>query len=186
MQMQDTQTNSSDAKSPALNVQDLNAAFKPIADFVMRSDFPECALGERLDIGGYTGVVVAVVKNSLKIRSSEGVTRSFNGYGLQRIYGPPADPGPTPIAAVPLPEIEPAKGPPRKVIDEPNFEQPVVPIAKLVANPGFPDCAFGQQVDIGGYTGVVVEIIKQSLKVRSPEGTSRNYNAAVLRNLYGH
>ena len=189
--MQNSQTTSPAAEKPEVNVQpDLDAPFKPISDFVMRPDFPECALGERVDIGGYTGVVVAVVKKSLKVRSPEGVTRSFNSYGLQRIYAPPSEPAPAPLGPSTVPilsseEIPPSKGPPRQVIDEPNFKQPVVPIGKLVTHPSFPQCAFGQQVDIGGYTGVVVEIIKQSLKVRSHEGRSRNYNGAVLRKLYG-
>ena len=36
-----------------------------------------------------------------------------------------------------------------------------------------------------GYVGVVVEIVHPSLKVRSREGTSRNYNVLRLRVIYG-
>ena len=49
----------------------------------------------------------------------------------------------------------------------------------------FPKCAFGEYVDIRGYAGVVVEIVNQSLKVRSPEGSIRSYNATGLRKLFG-
>jgi hypothetical protein len=179
---------------------DFNTPLTPIVDFVARPDFPECILGEHVDIGGYAGVVVAIVKHSIKVRSQEGATRSFNSFGLRRIYGPPPElppelksenprfapvaPAPT-VRSEPADEDEPPEPAPRhEVVDEPNFEQPIVSITELVARPDYPKCTFGRHVEIGGYTGVVVEILNQSLRVRSSQGTSRNYNALVLRNLH--
>ena len=171
---------------------DFNAPVKPVADFVTRPDFPQCVLGEHLDLGGYTGVVVAVVKQSIKVRSVDGATRSFKSYGLQRIYAPPPEVAPVlewsppPPGDAPAVEAQPAKAvPARDVIEEPNFEQAIRPIIGLLNSPDFPRSALGQQVDIGGYIGVVVEIVNQSLKVRSREGTSRNYNLSRLRAIYG-
>jgi hypothetical protein len=40
-------------------------------------------------------------------------------------------------------------------------------------------------VEINGYVGVVVELTGLSMKVRSPNGTSRKYNADILRKLHG-
>ena len=178
-----------ETREPAVT-PDFDTPLKPIADFVSRPDFPECVLGEHLDIGGYTGVVIAVVKQSIKVKSSEGALRSFKSYGLQRIYGrapeiAPAVETPSPSFDVPKIPGESLKAAPvREIIEEPNFEQPVIAIAALLANPAFPKCAFGQHVEIGGYTGVVVELANQTLKVRSREGTSRNYNLVLLRNIY--
>jgi hypothetical protein len=42
----------------------------------------------------------------------------------------------------------------------------------------------GRHVDVSGFKGVVVEILKQSLKVRSVEGLSRSYNAPLLQQLH--
>ncbi len=190
-------TSARETSSPAANrgliaQPNFNTPAKPIAEVVTRPDFPEGVLGEHVDIGGYAGVVVAVVKHSIKVRSPEGVTRSFNSYGLRRIYGPPppepepmqaAASPPAPAATAPVPPPKAAPAP--EVIAEPNFDQPLTPISSLVARPDFPQCAFGRHVDIGGYTGVVVQILNQSLKVRSRQGTSRNYNAVGLRNIYG-
>ncbi len=175
-----------------LNVPpDFTAPITPISEFVTHPDFPECVLGQHLDIGGYTGVAIAVVKQSIKVKSAEGLVRSFKSYGLQRIYGPPPEHIPvmeSPPAApgAPTPTPEPVKAaPPREVIEEPNFDQPIVPIVVALAVPNFPQGALGQHLEIGGYTGVVVEIIQQSLKVRSRQGTSRNYNINLLRKIYG-
>ena len=174
---------------------DFNAPLKPVADFVARPDFPQCVLGEHLDLGGFTGVVVAVIKQSIKVRSADGATRSFKSYGLQRIYGaPPEVPevapelgcSPSSPGHAPAVQAQPAKAVlAREVIEEPNFEQSVRPIVGLLNRPDFPRSALGQQVDIGGYIGVVVEIADQSLKVRLREGTSRNYNLLRLRAIYG-
>lgn len=160
----------------------------PISHFVSRPDYPDCLLGEHVDIAGCVGVVVAIVKHSIKLRSPEGATRSFNSFGLRRIHGPPPMPSTPPLvpADCPTSSDEPAKQPAsREVIEEPDFEQTIIAIADLVHRPDFPKCAFGQHVNIGGYAGVVVEIVNQSLRVRSQQGTSRNYNARVLRNLHG-
>jgi hypothetical protein len=195
--MQDEETNvrESAATSEKHNViaePNFNAPLTNIAHFVSRPDYPDCLLGEHVDIGGYAGVVVAIVKHSIKVRSPEGATRSFNSFGLRRIYGPPPEPPPMmPTTPPPHPADRPV-GPdetakptaPREIIEEPNFEQPIVAIADLVHRADYPKCAFGQHVDIGGYAGVVVEIVNQSLRVRSQQGTSRSYNALVLRNLH--
>jgi hypothetical protein len=135
------------------------------------------------------------VKQSLKVKSPEGLTRSFNSYNLRRIYGPPPEPeaalsggraGPAIQPESAAPESKPpAAAPRREVIEEPDFTQPIVPIRELSARPDFPKTAFGKHVDIGGYTGVVVEIVNQSLKVRSRQGTSRSYNALRLQAIYG-
>lgn len=168
---------------------DFSPPVKPIAELVARPDFPESILGEHVDIGGYIGVVTAIVKHSIRVRSSEGTTQSFNSYTLRRIYGPrpeleiPSPSSPPPQSAT-SDERAPAAAPPREIIEEPNFDQSVIPIATLVERRDFPKCTFGQHVDIGGYTGVVVEIVHESLKVRSPQGTSRNYNAPILRKIY--
>jgi len=167
---------------------DFNAPVKPVADFVDRPDFPQCVLGEHLDLGGFTGVVVAVIKQSIKVRSADGATRSFKSYGLQRIYGAPPEVAPVLDSPGHAPEVQgqPAKAvPAREVIEEPNFEQAIRPIVGLLNSPDFPRSALGQQVDIGGYIGVVVEIVDQSLKVRAREGTSRNYNLIRVRAIYG-
>jgi hypothetical protein len=40
-------------------------------------------------------------------------------------------------------------------------------------------------IDFHGFTGVMVELVNRSLKVRSHEGSTRSYNADGLRKLYG-
>jgi hypothetical protein len=167
---------------------DFTLPLQPITEFITRPDFPECTLGKHIDIGGFTGVVVAIVKQSLRVRSPEGATRGFNSFSLRRIYAPSPEHEPSvsnaPAIEEPEPESKPVV-PPREEIPEPDFNQPIIPIAQLVPGLDFPKSALGKHVEIGGYTGVVVEIVNQSLKVRSPQGTSRNYNAAALRNIYG-
>jgi hypothetical protein len=203
MQMDDEEKNS-DQTGPSVVKRELNidpafnAPMKPIADFVTRPDYPECLVGEHVDIGGYTGVVVGIVKQSIRVKSPEGATRGFNSHGLKRIYGPSPESEPMKPSSPPLPpsspesssifgtHIEPPRPTPkREVIEEPDFNKPIVKIADLVTRRDFPKCAFGMHVDIGGYTGVVVELIKDSLKVRSPQGLSRTYNAVGLRKIYG-
>jgi hypothetical protein len=51
------------------------------------TDLPGCTLGVFIDLHGFAGVVVELVGRSLKIRSHEGSTRSYNGDGLRKIYG---------------------------------------------------------------------------------------------------
>jgi hypothetical protein len=168
---------------------DFSAPVKPIAELVVHPGFPKSALGEHVDIGGYTGVVVELVKDSLKVRSSEGTTRSFNAHGLRRIYGPAARPEPveqtSPVRNNPPSPEEPPPAPEREVVAEPDFTKPVRKIADFVNRPDFPASTLGKHIEIGGYTGVVVDIVNRSLKVRSQAETTRSYNADVLRKLHG-
>jgi ribosomal protein L21E len=157
----------------------------PISELVSDPEFPNSALGKKVDIKGYIGVVVGVVNNSIKVRSAEGNTVSYNFNALRRLYSPrvvpvesPADPAP-PNPPAPKPE------PKRNVILEPNFNSPLVPIESLVHRPEFPGCALGVFIDLHGFTGVVVELVGRSLKVRSREGSTHSYNADGLRKIYG-
>ncbi len=168
---------------------------KPIAELLEVADFPRSALGEWVDIGGYVGVVADVVNQSLKVRSPDGVTKSFNANGLRRIYGrmiPPEPPPslrdwPPPSHSVVREKPEPpAPEPkPQPVTIEPDFTKPVQKIADLVKRPDYPQSILGEHVLIGEYTGVVVQIVNRSLKVRSPAEITRSYNADALRKLYG-
>src|SRR5262245_33227952 len=58
------------------------------------------------------------------------------------------------------------------------------PIGDLVSRDDFPQCALDRLVDIGGVTGMVVDLVGQSLKVKSPDGTITSFNHRVLRRLY--
>ena len=163
---------------------------RPISEFAGRPDFPQCALGTFIDIGGYAGIVVDIVNNSIKVRDPEGTTQSFNFHRLRTLYGPRLE---TELLRATGDRVrtadeptETAPPPPkREFIPEPDFNVPLQPISDFVRRLDFPGCAFGRHVDIGGYTGVVVEIVKQSLKVRSPAGVTRSYNAGALVRLYG-
>lgn len=180
---------------------------RPIGEFAGRDDFPTCTLNEHLDIGGFTGVVIKIINQSLKVKSPEGVVQSFNAIRLKRIYGPvirpefhepartdetrrPAplvsrrpDPEPEPEADV---DAEPPPPPPRReYIAQPNFDAPVKPISEFAGRADFPKCALGEHLEINGATGVAVEVVNQSLKVRAPEGLLRSYNIPILRKLYG-
>lgn len=182
---------------PAQSEPGLNRSAKPIAELLLQPGFPKSALGETVDIGGYIGVVADVVNQSLKVRSSEGVTKSFNAGGLRKLYGPRVLPEPYPqpheaeSPAPPRPrairrEETPSPPPPkREVVAEPDFAKPVKKISDLARLPDFPKCALGEHVEIAGYTGVVVEIVNRSLKVRSQAEITRSYNADALRRLYG-
>jgi hypothetical protein len=166
-----------------------NAPVQPIANLVAAPDFPRNALGQHVDIGGYAGVVVEIVKHSIRVRASEGGTMSYNINTLRRLYGPrvpeeAAQPSPPP-AEVSAPAPAPAPVAKRELITEPNFNLPLKPIETVVNRPDYPKCVFGEFIDMHGYTGVVVEIVNGSLKVRSREGTTRSYNAAGLQRLYG-
>ena len=163
---------------------------RPIAEFAAMADFPRSALGEFVDIGGYTGIVVEIIGSSIRVRSQEGTSQRFNYHTLRRLYGPRVEPEPEP--PVPIETARPSsadlgmpEAPEQKEIEDPNFDREVKPIRDLAGRPDFPKCTFGELVEIGDYTGVVVAIQKQSLKVRSRQGTSRKYNAEILRKLYG-
>ena len=171
-------------------------ALKPIAEFAGREDFPECAVGEFVDIGGFSGVVTNIIHNSIQVKSPEGLTRRFNFHTLRKLYGPPPEELP-PIPAEPSeqpPQTElremrprPDEAPPEEPqeVAEPNFDQETKLISQFAGRSDFPECALGQLVEIRGYEGVVVQIIDHSLIVRSREGTSRRYNADILRKLHG-
>src|SRR5690242_8102150 len=146
---------------------DFSRAVRPISELVVEADFPKNALGEYVDVGGYAGVVIDVVHHSLKVRSPEGVTKSYNVNGLRKIYGPVVRPEPIPEAkpappARPEPNLAPWERTPevvvpkREVITEPDFTKPVKNIADWVTHPNYPKCLFGEHIEIGGYTGVVV------------------------------
>jgi hypothetical protein len=136
--------------------------------------------------------VVNVVHQSLKIRAPDGTTTSYNAAGLRKLYGPRVVPEPvdsswmTRSPEPPKPETPvPLPAPKREIITEPDFNKPVRKIGELVGRPDYPKCAYGEHVEIGGYVGVVVEIVNRSLRVRSKAETTRSYNADALRRLYG-
>lgn len=186
---------------------DFTRPVRAMKEFAGRADFPECILGEHIDISGFAGVVVAIVKHSIKVKSPEGLTQSFNVNRLRTLFAPPvrieapvsapsptvdAESAPRPVTrrrpepveddAPPAPA---APAPVREVIEEPDFTLPVVQIRDLVGRDDFPKCAFGQQVEINGFTGVVVEIVKQSLRVRSVDGYLQSFNGPILKKLHG-
>ena len=157
---------------------------KPISELVADPDFPNNSVGQKVDIKGYAGVIVAVVNNSIKVRSNEGNTVSYNFHTLRRIYGPRVEMETVPEsmpASTPVAEPQ-AK---RHVITQPDFHSPLVPIETLVHRNDFPACTFGVFVDLHGFTGVVVELVGRSLKIRSPDGSTRSYNGDGLRKIYG-
>jgi hypothetical protein len=179
-----------------------------IAELITRPEFPKCAIGEQVDIGGYIGVVVEIVSQSIKVRSLEGAIRGFNVHALRKLYGPtqpfeaPSNPESQPesvthaanepadhvavVSEESAPTPPPADAPPpRVIITEPNFDAPIKPISDLVTHPDFPKSALGENVDIGGSTGVIVEIVRNSIKVRSSDGGMMSYNVRALHKLYG-
>jgi hypothetical protein len=166
------------------NEPNFNRPARPIAELVVADDFPRCALGELVDIGGYTGVVADIVNQSLKVRSPEGRTKSFNVGGLRRIYAPHVPP--PPIAAPPAVEASPPRPAPEQppTVLKPDFSKPVKPISAYVKRPNYPQCLLGEHVQIADYSGVVVQIVNRSLKVRSPAEVTRSYNADALRRLH--
>ena len=166
----------------------------PIGDLVMLPDFPQCALNQLVDIRGQVGVVVGIRNNSIKLRSLDGSTQSFNALRLRTLYAPMVrheqDSGNREVArAKPDPETEEeaADSPERarNRVENPDFSTPVKPISNFARQPDFPRCALGQHVEISGFVGVVVEIVKESVKVRSVDGTGRSYNAVLLQKLHG-
>lgn len=164
-----------------------HTAARPIAELVVREDFPKCLLGEHIDIGGFTGVVVELVDKSLKVKPRHGVSQRFNANVLKRVYGPqpkqeerPARPTykqPTPTTVT--------NTSPRNVIEEPDFTTPVRQITEFTGREDYPQCLFGAHVEINGFTGVVIEIVKGSLKLKSHDGLTRSYNAMVVRKVHG-
>jgi len=195
----------------AITVPDFSGTPQPIGELAGRADFPQCAHGEYVDIQGFSGVVVEIIGSSIKVRPVEGITQRFNVHRLKTLYAPTVirpEPEMLPATATPAvatvmarmersqivprtkpkpePDVEeePAK-PARVYIENPDFTAPVLLINEYARQPDFPKCAYGKHVDIEGYTGVVVEFVKGSLKIHSPAGITRSYNAEVLRKNYG-
>ena len=173
---------------------DFAGAPQPIDDFAGRADFPQCVLGAYIDIQGFAGVVVEIVKDSIRVRPPQGMTQRFNANRLKTLYAPSARP--ETVATTPgldrsqadgAPEPSRAKPSalPRDYIADPDFTAPVRPIRFYAGQPDFPKCAYGKHVDIRGYTGVVVEFVKGSLKIQSVDGITRSYNTEVLSKIYG-
>ena len=165
---------------------------RPISEFVARPDFPQCSHGEFVDIGGYTGVIIEITSQSIRVTSPESTTRSFNFHVLRRLYSPRPEPEADEMSRMsqPLVPFERKEKPPeapskKEVITEPNFDRSPKPITELANRFNFPDCAYGELVEIAGYTGVVIEIANQSLSVKSPQGIIRSYGVSSLRKLYG-
>jgi len=178
-----------------------------IRDLTDLPDFPACTVGMNVDIGGFHGVVLEIVNRSMRVKAPEGNIQSFNTQVLKKLYGrhvrteePPTSYTPkaaapttkvsetrTRQAAPPEPDdtVEPEAKPVRTVIEEPDFERPVRGIRDVVIEPDYPKSSFGQYIEIEQFQGVVVEIVKNSLKVRSSDGELRSYNGIVLKKLYG-
>ncbi|MFM8471848.1 MAG: hypothetical protein ACKODH_18115 [Limisphaerales bacterium] len=178
-----------------ITVPDFSGEPVPIGQFTERTDFPHCTLGAHVSIHGFAGVVVEIINQSLKVRSPDGITQRFNAYRLKTLFAPPDRTKPVsqtfspepfkPITPSPAADEPEPPAPVRRLITEPDFEQPVRAIRTFATQPEFPECAFGKHVDIPGYAGVVVEIVNGSLRVRSLAGVTRSYNAAALKKLYG-
>ena len=174
----------------------------PIGSMTERADWPQCALGALVDIHGFEGVVIEIINQSLKVRSSERITQRFNAYRLKVLFAPPdrSHESAAPISAPSVrtraaalksdpdsrPDAEPTPAAPARVfIAKPDFSAPVRAIRTYASQAEFPQNAYGKHVEIPGYTGVVVEIVRGSLKVQTEEGTVRSFNVAALRKLYG-
>jgi hypothetical protein len=173
---------------------DFTGTPQPIRELVTQEHFPQCLLGAYVDIQGFAGVVVEIVKDSIRVRPPEGMTQRFNIHRLKTLYGPPVYTEPVPSTA----NVERAQAdagskaaaaepeaPPRVCIADPDFSAPIGPINEYASRPDFPQGAYGKHVDILGYTGVVVEIVRGSLKIQSPAGITRSYNVEALKKLYG-
>jgi len=158
-----------------------------IAELLLRPDFPQSALGEEVDVGGFTGTIVEIVRHSIRVRPAEGATMGYNVNVLRKLYGPtPAEVAEAAGVAEPVeapPEAPSA--PPRDFIADPDFSAPLKPIEAFAGRADYPKCVYGQHLDLHGYEGVVVEIVNHSLKVRSQQGSTRSYNADGLARIYG-
>lgn len=199
--MQSPETTDSSPEAPrvppkVIVTPDFSGEPVPIGQFTERADYPQCTLGVLVSIHGFVGVVVEIINQSLKVRSADGITQRFNAYRLKTLFAPPDRSKPSsiaPSAEQPKPVASPSPAadepeppaPVRRRITHPDFEQPVRAIRTFATQADFPECAFGKHVDIPGYAGVVVEIVKGSLRVQSPAGTLRSYNAEALKKLYG-
>ena len=159
-----------------------------ISELVVDPNFPKSALGLHVDIGGVTGVITEIVKHSVKLRTPEGQLMSFNAFTLCKLYAPAprSEPAPPPVEvpAATGEDSEP-EDPEQEFLAAPDFTQPLQPMSDWVQRADFPQRALGAHVDLGGYSGVVVQVVRQSLKILSQQGDLRSYNAAVLRKLHG-
>ena len=175
---------------------DFSGTAQPISQWTELPDFPQCALGAYVSIHGFEGVVVEIVKQSIKVLAPDGTLQRFNAYRLKTLFAPPdrTKPAPEPPPeARPEPVVPPRATrdkpkpaePPRVYIAEPDFSTPVLSITVYANQPNFPKCAYGRHVNIPDYSGVVVEIVKGSLKVQSTTGSIRSYNCEALKKLYG-
>ena len=161
---------------------------RPIAEFITLADYPKCLLGEHIDIGGFTGVVVELADKSLKVKPRHGVSQRFNANVLKRVYGPQPkrEERPTrPTYKEPTVAAKAVEAAPRNVLAEPDFNTAVKQITEFTGRADYPQCMFGVHVEINGFTGVVIEIVKGSLKVKSHDGLTRSYNAQVVRKVHG-
>ncbi len=180
-------------------VPDFSGTPVPIGQLTEHPEWPLNALGTFVTIHGFEGVVVDIIGQSIKVLSSERITQRFNANRLKTLFAPPdrskpvssyeppkpvAAPVQVPVATATEPESEPEL-PKRIHITEPDFTQELRAIRTYAAENDFPQCAYGKHVDISGFSGVVVEIVRGSLKVLDQEGTLRSYNAVALRKLYG-
>lgn len=165
----------------------------PIGQLTERADWPQCALGVLVSIHGFEGLVVDILGQSIRVRSSDRITQRFNANRLKTLFAPPdrsplvsSYEPPKPVAPAPAETDEPEPELPKRAhIAKPDFTQEVRAIRTYAAENDFPQCAYGRHVDISGFSGVVVEIVKGSLKVQDQGGTLRSYNAVALRKLYG-
>jgi hypothetical protein len=190
------QINKETAPAPSRRVvaePDFTGAPQPIRELINQDNYPQCLLGAYVDIQGFAGVVVEIVKDSIRVRPPEGMTQRFNVHRLKTLYGPTVYPEPVPTtlndgvpprAASKTVPAEP-EAPPRVYVADPDFSAPVRPINDYAGRSDFPQGAYGKHVDILGYTGVVVEIVRGSLKIQSPAGITRSYNVEALKKLYG-
>ncbi|MBL6764829.1 MAG: hypothetical protein ISQ14_07730 [Verrucomicrobiae bacterium] len=157
-----------------------------ISELTGQPDFPRCALGVFVDIRGFTGVVVEIFGQSFRVVSEDGVKQRFNGNRLRSLLSPRDRAKPKAIAPRAQPRKVEKELPPARVhVEEPDFEQPVQAIGVYARQADFPKCAYGCHVEIPGFTGVVVEIVKDSVRVQSKAGSIRRFNGAALKRLYG-
>jgi hypothetical protein len=167
---------------------DFSGPAAPISEWVARPDFPRCALGAFVSIHGFTGVVVEIMGASFRVVSEEGVKQRFNGDRLRSLFAPRDRTKPK-AAARRAPSVKPPPAaeevPVRNHITDPDFTAPVRPIVDYANQPDFPACAFGKHIELPDYTGVVVEIVNDSLRVQAAGGGIRRFNGAVLKKLFG-
>jgi len=186
----DSKTSPAAGTSPSATDPILVPNFDPpprlISELVVDPNFPKSALGLHVDIGGVTGVITEIVKHSVKLRTPEGQLMSFNAFTLCKLYtpAPRSEPAPPPVE-VPAATGEEPEEPEQEFLVTPDFTQPLQPMSDWVQRADFPERALGAHVDLGGYSGVVVHVVRQSLKILSQQGDLRSYNAAVLRKLHG-